>query len=204
MRQRTKTPIRLDQTVSGILLRLGGLAAIAILVAIGVNVGRTVLSQSADRYVSASEGLSLAHAGMLDEETGLRGFLETGLPSFLDPYHSGGDELEQGDAELQQAVAGDSRLLNDYVAPRVSQSAWLSGWADNAVAEQPQAATTATFVASGKVLFDSYRARETTLNTSIDASAKPSPLASHCPTAVARPSPAAWRRTPPRRTVPLG
>ncbi|HEX4754758.1 MAG TPA: CHASE3 domain-containing protein [Candidatus Dormibacteraeota bacterium] len=33
---------------------------------------------------------------MLDEETGLRGFLETGVPSYLDPYHSGNDELEQG------------------------------------------------------------------------------------------------------------
>jgi diguanylate cyclase (GGDEF)-like protein len=170
MRQRAKTPIRLDQTVSGILLRLGGLAAIAILVAIGVNVGRSVLSQSADRYVSAAEGLSLAHSGMLDEETALRGFLETGVPSFLQPYYAGGDELEQGNAQLQQAVAGDSSLLNDYVAVRLSQGAWLSGWAKDAVAQQPQAATTATFLASGRIFFDSYRVSETTLNSAIDTS----------------------------------
>jgi diguanylate cyclase (GGDEF)-like protein len=169
MRTRTKTPIRLDQAVSGILLRLGGLAAIAVFVAVGVNVARTVISQSADRYIAASQALSEAHAGMLDEETGLRGFLETGVPSFLDPYHLGQDELVQGNAQLQQAVGGDAGLLDGYVAVRLSQGAWLSGWADDAVAQQPRADGIAAFLTSGRALFETYRTAESRLITAIDA-----------------------------------
>jgi diguanylate cyclase (GGDEF)-like protein len=169
MRERTTTPIRLDQAVSGILLRLGGLAVIAVIVLVVVNVGRGVLSQSANRYVAASQALAEAHAGMLDEETGLRGFLDTGVPSFLQPYRAGQQELEQGTAALQQAVGGDPALLDGFVALRLAASAWLSGWAATAVAQAPHAGSTPAFLRSGKALFDSYRAAEASLDSSIDA-----------------------------------
>ncbi|HEX4580205.1 MAG TPA: CHASE3 domain-containing protein, partial [Candidatus Dormibacteraeota bacterium] len=169
MRKRSTTPIRLDQAVSGILLRLGGLAAITVIVAVACNVSRSVIADSATTYTAGSEALSLAHAGMLDEETGLRGFLETGAPSFLQPYHAGQDELEKGDADLQRALAGDPNLLTGYIQVRLAQGAWLSGWADVAIAQQPQASTTATFLEAGRALFDPYRASEAALNTAIDA-----------------------------------
>ncbi len=170
MPKRPMTSIRLDQAVSRTVLRLGGLAAIAVLVAVGVNVGRSMLVQSAVTYVNASEALSLAHSGMLDQETGLRGFLDTGEATFLEPYHSGQQELAQGNAELQQAVARNASLLDGYVALRLTQSAWVSGWAAPAQAKLPGVGTTSTFLAAGKSLFDSYRVTETSLNAYIDAS----------------------------------
>ncbi|HEX4754757.1 MAG TPA: GAF domain-containing protein [Candidatus Dormibacteraeota bacterium] len=76
----------------------------------------------------------------------------------------------RGDIELQQAVAGDSALLDGYVALRVSQSAWVLGWAKDAIAGQPQASTTAAFLDTGRILFDSYRVTETSFDASIAAS----------------------------------
>src|ERR1700722_14136828 len=39
-----------------------------------------------------------ANDGMLDEETGLRGYLDSGEQIFLGPYYLGQSEIAQGDA----------------------------------------------------------------------------------------------------------
>lgn len=162
-----KNPNRLDQAVTGVLIRLGGLAAIAVLIAAGVNVWRTALSSSADTYIAANQSLFDAHTGMLDQETGLRGYLSTGQDQFLQPYHDGQAEVGAGDSRLQVEVAQDTSLLDGYVAVRLAQDDWISKWAS--VAADSPGNNSPSFLAGGKQLFDVYRAAESRLGSNLQA-----------------------------------
>src|SRR5262249_37992313 len=43
----------------------------------------------------------------IDRETGVRGYLLTGDPVFLEPYHAAGQRLPQAVEELEQGLAGE-------------------------------------------------------------------------------------------------
>jgi diguanylate cyclase (GGDEF)-like protein len=165
LRRPTKL-IRLDQAVSRVLIRLGGLAALAVVAAVVVNLWRSDLYASADADISANQALAQAHAGMLDQETGLRGFLVAGQASFLEPYNVGLHELSQGDATLQSYITGDTGFLDDYVALRLAQDIWQKQWAALALAPQPAEARP-NFLNEGKALFDKYRLAENRLNDNL-------------------------------------
>ena len=168
MRPRAATPTRLDQAVTRILVRLGGLAAIAVVVAVGVIVWRTALLTTTSTYVSSSGSLAEAHAGMLDMETGLRGYLASGTTSYLDPYEAGRSEVAEGDASLEQLLARDPTLLDSYLNVRLAQDAWLTQWASPALSTTPVTVTPA-FLATGKQLFDTYRSAEAALSGNLEA-----------------------------------
>jgi len=93
-------------------------------------------------------------------ETGLRGYLDGGDQSFLAPYYAGQTEILAGDnASISLATRTD--LVDEIITMRVDQQRWLSEWATPALAIE-RAVTGATqresFLLSGKVLFDRYRA----------------------------------------------
>ncbi|MGH7723279.1 MAG: diguanylate cyclase [Candidatus Dormibacteria bacterium] len=163
MRHRTIAPIHLDQAVTRVLFRLAGLAVVTLLVAIATNVWRSDLSSDSNRYVAATQSLDRAHAGMLDQETGLRGFLGTGDATLLERYRAGQQEVTQGDRALQSAFDNDPGLLDDYVALRLAQANWQTQWATQATALRP-AATLGSYLAADQTLFDSYRVTETRLD----------------------------------------
>ena len=168
MHHSTSTTARLDQAVSRILLRLGGLAVIAVLVAVGFNLWRDAISSRVETDVTASQALAAAHTGMLDMETGLRGYLAAGEAQFLQPYNDGSAAVAANDQALQNILASDPQTLNGYLSVRIAQNAWERQWAD--VASRPwQGPPTAAFLASGKQLFDSYRGTESALSSALDA-----------------------------------
>ncbi len=152
-------------------------------VAIAVLIGATLLltgacfalvlghyEPSIHNLLAGRDGLDLAHNGMLDEETGLRGYLDTGTQVFLGQYYAGQNEIETGDAAAL-GLATHADLVGPIVDLRVAQQRWLSEWAAPAIAFERAATTTAldAFLLRGKTLFDGYRAQNAIADASVAA-----------------------------------
>ncbi|MDQ2679010.1 MAG: diguanylate cyclase [Actinomycetota bacterium] len=101
----------------------------------------------------------ILHESMLDQETGLRGFLLTGEPDAKEPYVRGREAMLDATQEAEDELATEPEFTRDYLALRLAEQRWVEGWAERA-ATGPEFATEAerdTFFAEGKVLFDEYR-----------------------------------------------
>jgi diguanylate cyclase (GGDEF)-like protein len=111
-----------------------------------------------------------ANDGMLDEETGIRGYLDSGNQVFLGPYYLGRSEIADGDRDSLDLAANPS-LTAAMVAMRIAQQRWISEWATPALASgkaQSGVAVVDAFLLQGKALFDSYRAANDVLNDQVD------------------------------------
>jgi len=101
------------------------------------------------------------HEAMLDQETGLRGYLLTGEAKVLEPYTEGRVALDHATAAAERELAA-GELSGDFLAMRLAQQRWMEQWAD-AAAAGPRFETDperAAFIADGKELFDAYRTTE--------------------------------------------
>jgi diguanylate cyclase (GGDEF)-like protein len=115
-------------------------------------------------YVALAKEARDAHDGMLDQETGLRGWLATGNPLFLEPYRTGKQQTETAVSEVLEAVRGDNQLTRSVVAMLLARQRWQE-WASDAATKtysptQRVDGTLTSFLLKGKGLFDSYRAAE--------------------------------------------
>jgi diguanylate cyclase (GGDEF)-like protein len=131
--------------------------------------------------LAGGTAINEAHDGMLDEETGLRGFLITGDTVFLAPYYQGEGELLYGDT-ASLPLASDAGLVGPIVEMRVAQQRWISEWATPALAFETthgDAAAVQTFLLSGKSLFDAYRATNTSVSIQVDADLAATQAAEH-------------------------
>ena len=103
-------------------------------------------------------------AAMLNQETGLRGFLITGRDSSLEPYRWGRDDLEPVITRLRAATDGhavEAALLAEAIA---AAHAWQGEIGETAVHEMQDAATRSAALAieqdgKGKRYFDTLRVR---------------------------------------------
>ncbi|MDR7036497.1 methyl-accepting chemotaxis protein [Methylobacterium sp. BE186] len=101
-------------------------------------------------------------AAMVNQETGLRGYLITGRTSSLEPYQSGRPALDVAITRLGTLIGGDaeaSRLLADAVS---AARTWQSDIAEPAIRRAADPATRSEAVrieadGSGKQLFDTFR-----------------------------------------------
>jgi signal transduction histidine kinase len=69
-----------------------------------------VIEWAKDRRVHTTEVLDTLHAGkeaMLDQETGVRGYLITGDERFLEPYHQGGDSFTAAMRKAKDLTSDD-------------------------------------------------------------------------------------------------
>ena len=69
-----------------------GLVVVAMVVLVNLALAvalATVLEPRQQQLQDGSRAVSLAHRGMLDQETALRAYLVTGEPDFLEPYREG-------------------------------------------------------------------------------------------------------------------
>jgi diguanylate cyclase (GGDEF)-like protein len=121
--------------------------------------------------LAGSDAIDEAHDGMLDEETGLRGFIITGDPLFLAPYYQGENELLDGD-NASLVLATHTDLVGPVIAMRVAQQSWISQWATSALTfsnNRSNVATVESFLLDGKKLFDAYRATDTAVSLQVNA-----------------------------------
>jgi diguanylate cyclase (GGDEF)-like protein len=115
-------------------------------------------------YVELARQSRDAHEGMLDQETGLRGWLATGDHRFLKPYSAGRSHTESAVQALLQDVRNSPAVTDDAVAMVVAREKWQT-WATDAarMSISPADRTNGTltrFLVEGKGLFDAYRVAE--------------------------------------------
>ncbi|MBV8387209.1 MAG: CHASE3 domain-containing protein, partial [Acidimicrobiia bacterium] len=122
------------------------------------------------RFLLAGQEARLAHSAMVDQETGIRGYLLSGERLYLAPYLTGTRELRTEETRLVRDVGGDQGLAHLVIDRRVAEQAWFDQWATPAVQGQPitDHAQLDAFVATGKSLFDAYRAKHAVLTTAVD------------------------------------
>jgi signal transduction histidine kinase len=156
-----------------------GVLAVAALVAIGAALlASHDLTEARNRVVDRVDvadntALVLTNA-MVNEETGVRGYVLGGNPDFLDPYHSGVTDARRAVAQLdalsREQDAG--HLGRNLAAVRRAIDAWEVGYAQPTMdrirrlgANRVEAAA----VAVGKMRFDAVRAALTRLRGDLQA-----------------------------------
>lgn len=113
-------------------------------------------------YAGASRAVQSAHADMIDQETGLRGYLLIRDSTFLDPYQRGVDALAKNNETVAELIASDGALAPALLDMRLAQQAWTDRWAAMVVEGKAPVEQTAlvSFLDEGRALFDVYRASE--------------------------------------------
>lgn len=103
-----------------------------------------------------------AREAMVDQETGLRGWLATGDKVFLEPYVEGHQAADRGFARLRDDVEKAPQLTRNVVDLLLARQRW-DEWATEAstmrVGPGDRAALIA-FLLRGKNLFDGYRSAD--------------------------------------------
>ena len=104
------------------------------------------------------------HTAMLNQETGLRGFLITGRDDNLGPYRTGRAALQAVTAGLQGLLADDAGQLAQLTAALDAARAWQTDVAEPAIvgAANPatrEAALDLERTGTGKAYFDAFRMR---------------------------------------------
>jgi signal transduction histidine kinase/DNA-binding response OmpR family regulator len=144
-----------------------GLAALLLvtLTIVTVNViVLAVLAPDSTRSVRMLTALQEGSVAMVDQETGLRGFLITRDEQFLAPYREGALAVDRLNTQLGAWAQDDPELARRVAELRAAEEAWIQGWAQPTLQAQPAVADRAALTASllqGKELFDAYRTVET-------------------------------------------
>ncbi|SMC88074.1 sensor histidine kinase [Lentzea albidocapillata] len=159
---------RLLGVIVAILLAMTAVAISSTVVALDALSDRR--AQSVDRIEPAGRLVNELNRSLLDQETGVRGFVLTGQEDFLTPYLDG--------QKAETEAAGSVRDLVSDVNGRVNRiedlaRQWRSEYADPTVAGIKQTGPgTAGDIERGKVLFDQLRAEVSALRTDIGGLAR--------------------------------
>jgi signal transduction histidine kinase len=145
-----------------------GVLAVATLVAIGAALIAshhltTARKRVVDRVDVASNTALVLTNAMINQETGVRGFVLGGQEQFLDPYRAGVADAARAQRQLhslsQAQMSG--RLPNDLVAVQRATDAWESGYARPTIERIRRFGAGRiedTAVEAGKARFDALRA----------------------------------------------
>ena len=154
---------------SGLNRSLGGaIGAIALVSALSSGIVFLALNQLHDatdargRSSQLIRALGEFRAAMLNQETGLRGYLITGRPSSLEPYREGRPALDDAIARLSSLIGNNTEtapLLADAVA---AARTWQADVGEIAISRAADPATRPEAVrvegdGKGKQLFDTFR-----------------------------------------------
>jgi len=96
-----------------------------------------VIEWAKDRRVHAAdvlEALQTTLDAMLDQETGVRGYLITGDENFLEPYHRGGNAYTAAIQKVKGLSSDDPALQSRLDELNELATKWRSGFAERAIA----------------------------------------------------------------------
>jgi diguanylate cyclase (GGDEF)-like protein len=149
--------------------RLAGVVATVLAVVLaGLGVLLFRVDPTVNRTQQSTRQVAQLVEGMLDEETGVRGYLLTDDETFLAPYNAGVTSVAAARTALQD-VAGTSRRLTTALAQTwAAVGEWQDSYAQPAIAAP---ADNAAEDARGKQLFDLFRTSATALSTATQAAA---------------------------------
>ena len=156
----------LAQQLSTAFALIGGLVAVAsFIVALGFGVSWAWLSPRFEQHLLCVRAESAASAAMLNEETGLRGYLSTHELGFLQPYNLGESALSDANAVLTACAAAVPELAAPMLGMRLAEERWRERWANAAADTRPNAI--APSMSEGKALFDAYRLQQGPVATAL-------------------------------------
>jgi sigma-B regulation protein RsbU (phosphoserine phosphatase) len=147
--------------------RLGLIAAVYLFLMVVGGVSALITGSARAEHAAAGRELTVGvqrvgalRTAYLDMETGERGFVITGEPSFLDPYRSGQAVVDQLQERLGVLAHDDARLAADLSDVRSLGQRWLQDVAAPAITARtsaPDERPSEQLAAAGKALFDSLR-----------------------------------------------
>ena len=138
---------------------LGWLVAAGLIVTtLAYAVGRAWLTPEFDRSRAAIKAADAAYTAMLDEETGLRGYLLTHDARDLEPYTRGEVSLAEANLALAESAGSVPELAVTMLGTRLAEERWREQWAAAAADTRPDAVAP-SFLA-GRALFDTYRGEQ--------------------------------------------
>ncbi|MCJ2124357.1 methyl-accepting chemotaxis protein [Methylobacterium sp. J-077] len=154
----------LNRTLGG---AIGVIALVSALSSGAVLLTRNQLQETTDaldRSTQVVRGLDAFRTAMLNQETGLRGYLITGRESSLEPYKAGRPALDDTINRLRTLIGNDaerSRLLAEAVT---AARAWQTDIGETAIRQAADPATQAEAVrieaeGRGKQFFDMLRGK---------------------------------------------
>ena len=147
---------------------IGGSAAIALL----LHRTDTATHQLADTTSPARSTAFQLQAALRDQETGVRGYVITGDPRFLEPYFDGQQREQAAVAGLHQRLTGNGQLMADLTAIETAVAKWRTSYAEPLIARvspgQPYPLS-ATEAEQGKAQFDHLRALFDTQNADLES-----------------------------------
>ncbi|MCJ2087763.1 methyl-accepting chemotaxis protein [Methylobacterium sp. E-005] len=154
----------LNRTLGG---AIGVIALVSVLSSGAVLATRNQLQEATDaldRSTQVVRSLDAFRTAMLNQETGLRGYLITGRESSLEPYRAGRPALDETITRLTTLIGNDaerSRLLTDAVT---AARAWQIDIGETAIREAANPATRPDAVrieaeGRGKQFFDTLRGK---------------------------------------------
>jgi diguanylate cyclase (GGDEF)-like protein len=177
MRRRAWTRSVADEVTAAFrVLLLGSALTLALTVAL-----LTWLMNSSEPRVAALDtaisAIDQAHVGLVDQETGLRGYLTTGQVGLLQPYHAGVAMVARADRRLANVTLSRAATA-DLLAEQAAERRWEDEWAGPALdpatraglldsGGQVAADRAAAYFERGKSLFDAYRAANGVLTTRV-------------------------------------
>jgi PAS domain S-box-containing protein len=108
--------------------------------------------------------LAAFREALLNQETGLRGYLLTGNDTSLEPYRMGRPLLENAIMELRQLIGGTPAQAALLAEAEIAARAWQENVGETVVREMASPATRAEAVriesgGEGKLRFDEFRAK---------------------------------------------
>jgi hypothetical protein len=130
------------------------------------GVGWAWLTPDFEQSRLAVETASAAHAAMLHEENGLRGYLLARDASFLAPFSNAVVAVARAHAALPGCVGSAPELISMMLNVRLAEERWVEGWARSAAVTKPYAIGPS--LSQGKSLFDAYRIEQTALANALD------------------------------------
>lgn len=154
-----------------LLVALSGVSLVALtLLGLAVLVV-PVLGNRITTYDRMAWALQDSHVAMLNQETGLRGYLITREERFLQPYEAGVADLEAVDAEIASWTGVDTELAGRLAELTTAHQEWTEDWVRPMLAEQPavgDAVALAELLGQDKALFDHYRAVEAQARAAVE------------------------------------
>lgn len=141
-------------------------AAITVVVVIFAVIGGALLGRTTqlsddlvDRISPARIEAAQLQGALLDQETGVRGFLLTGNRQFLEPYSDGMAAERQRYERIEELVGDRPQLIAQLNEVRQATAAWRRDYAERLIAEKETGAAISTAqMESGKPAFDRIRA----------------------------------------------
>ncbi len=149
-------------------------AVLLVLVVAGSALGAYLLAQTRaasdellTRLQPAAAEAYRMQSGLVEQQTGIRGYAITVDQRFLEPYHRGRQQESQSAQRIRELLADRPELGDELTAVESQANRWREMFAEPILANgQPSAATE---LAAGQALFDDVRAASEQQNRGLDA-----------------------------------